>query len=169
MADTHPADNNKKNTFWDSTMGTITKITAFLSAVTALIVAINQLKTTPHNPSPVDVPNPSAARAVQSSVVSIDGGWRDVNNPANGSQITQQGNSFQFQGWGILPQGIQYKSTGSGTITGQTITSTYTTTYQNGSISQGTCSGTISADGLQMTLTFTDNVLGTFVSSAVRQ
>jgi len=83
MADTHSADNNKKSTFWDSTMGTITKITAFLSAVTALIVAINQLKTTPHNPSPVDVPNPSAARAVQSSVVSIDGGWRDVNNPAN--------------------------------------------------------------------------------------
>ena len=149
-------------------MGTITKITAFLSAVTALIVAINQLKTTPHNPSPVDVPNPSAARAVQSSVVSIDGGWRDVNNPANGSQITQQGNSFQFQGWGILPQGIQYKSNGSGTITGQTITSTYTTTYQNGSISQGRCSGTISSDG-QMTLTCTDNVVGTFVSSAVRQ
>src|SRR5436190_22768959 len=95
MADTHSADNNKKSTFWDSTMGTITKITAFISAVTAFIVAINQFKTIPHNPSPVDVDS-SAAHAVQSSVVSINGGWRDVNNPGNGSLITQNGNSFQF-------------------------------------------------------------------------
>jgi hypothetical protein len=102
-------------------------------------------------------------------VINIDGSWRDSNNPRNGSRITQEGNSFQFNGWGALPQGIPFESTGNGTVTGEDIKSTYTTRYLNGWIAQGNCSGTVSRDGSRMTSTCTDNVLGTFVISGVRQ
>jgi len=165
MADTHSTDDNKKGDFWDSTLGTITKITALITAITALIVAINQFNSVKSN----DIPKPTNPSSTVVSVIRIGGSWRDNKNLGNGSNITQEGNSFQFEGWGTLPQGVQFKSTGSGTITGQSITTTYTSTYQNGWTSQGNCSGTISPDGSQMTLTCTDNVLGTFVSSAVRQ
>jgi hypothetical protein len=102
-------------------------------------------------------------------VTSIAGSWRDPNVLSNGSRITQDGNSFRFNGWGVLPNGIPFISSGSGTVTGQNITSTYTTKYQNGWVSCGECMGTASLDGSRMTLTCTDNVLGTFVSSGVRE
>jgi hypothetical protein len=103
------------------------------------------------------------------AVIDIAGSWRDPNNSANGSRITQEGNSFQFNSWGVLPPGIRFESTGSGTITGQDIENTYITRYQNGWIASGSCSGAVSRDGSRMTLTCTDNVLGTFVISGVRQ
>jgi hypothetical protein len=77
------------------------------------------------------------------SVTSIAGSWRDPNVPSNGSRITQEGNSFRFNGWGVLPNGIPFITSGSGTVTGQDIASTYTTTYQNGWISNGQCMGTV--------------------------
>jgi hypothetical protein len=103
------------------------------------------------------------------SVPSIAGSWRDPNVPSNGSRITQEGNSFQFNGWGVLPNGIPFMSSGSGTVTGLNITTTYTTRYQNGWVSNGQCMGTASLDGSRMTLTCTDNILGTFVSLWVRE
>ena len=103
------------------------------------------------------------------SVISIAGSWRDPNFPSNRSRITQDGNSFQFSGWGILPNGIPFMTSGSGTIAGLNITSRYTTQYQNGWVSNGECMGTVSLDGSRMTSTCTDNVLGTFVSSGVRE
>ena len=103
------------------------------------------------------------------SVTSISGSWRDPNFPSNGSRIIQDGNSFRFNGWGVLPNGIPFITSGSGTVTGQNITSKYTTTYQNGWVSNGECMGTASLDGSRMTSTCTDNVLGTFVSSGVRE
>jgi hypothetical protein len=125
-------------------------------------VAIQQQQ--PYTPEqPIKPPPPP------SSVINISGGWRDPHNPANGSRITQEGNSFQFDGWGVLPQGIPFKSSGSGTINEQSITSTYTTTYQNGEIANGNCSGDVSRDGSRMTSTCTDNILGTFVISGVKQ
>lgn len=181
MADTNSTNENKKSTFWDSTLGTITKITALITAVSGLIVAINQfssVKTSNSNNSQpdkhVDPPgekdaDPSPVRPTVATVIKIGGIWKDVNNPGNGSNLTQDGSSFQFENWGTLPQGLSFRSTGTGTITGQSVTSTYNTTYQNGSVSQGNCSGRVDADGLKMTLTCTDNVLGTFVTSAVRQ
>jgi hypothetical protein len=103
------------------------------------------------------------------SVTSIAGSWRDPNFPSNGSRIIQDGNSFRFNGWGVLPNGIPFITSGSGTVTGQNITSTCTTTYHNGWVSNGECMGTASLDGSRMTSTCTDNILGTFVSSGVRE
>lgn len=175
MADTHSTGDNKKGSFWDSTLGTIAKITALITAVTGLIVAINQFNSVSikrPDPTPdihIDTSKPPDPMPVPTSVINIGGTWRDVNNSANGLQLMQNGNSFQFRSWGILPQGIQFTSTGSGTITGQTITSTYTTTYQDGTMVQGNCSSTVSPDGLQMNLTCTDNFMRTFMYSLVRQ
>jgi hypothetical protein len=103
--------------------------------------------------------------------INITGIWRDANYPSNGSSITQEGNLFQFKSWGVLPTGVPFESTGSGTVTGQGITSTYTARYQNGWMSHGNCSGVVSRDGswVRITSTCTDNVLGTFVTSGVRQ
>ncbi len=100
--------------------------------------------------------------------INIAGHWHDPNRPSDVSHINQQGNLFQFNGSGILPQGIRFESTGSGTINEQEIKNTYTTRYQNGLVAHGTCSGTVSSNGLRSTSTCTDNVWGTFTLSGVR-
>lgn len=142
---------------------------AFNIVITEIERVLNNSDVYPNQDEHIYTPDYPSPPPVQSSVIRIGGSWRDINNLGNGSHLTQEGNSFQFEGWGTLPNGIQFKSTGSGTITGNTITSRYTAIYQNGWISQGTCFGTVNPNGLQMTLTCTDNVLGTFVSSTVRQ
>jgi hypothetical protein len=102
------------------------------------------------------------------SVINIAGNWRDLNYPSNRSRVTQEGNSFQFSAWGAV-QGIPFRSSGNGTITGQNVTCKYTANYQTGEVSYGNCSGTASADGSHMTLTCTDSKLGTFVQWSVRE
>ena len=99
----------------------------------------------------------------------ISGVWRDGNYPNNGSQVTQHGNSFSFTRWGVLPNGIRFESSGSGTIAGQRFTSRYNARYQSGDTSAGDCSGTVSTDGLRMELTCRDSLLGTFPLTAIRQ
>jgi hypothetical protein len=99
----------------------------------------------------------------------ISGVWRDGNYPNNGSQVTQNGNSFSFTRWGVLPNGIRFESSGSGTIAGQRFTSRYNARYQSGDTSAGDCSGTVSTDGLRMELTCRDSLLGTFPVTAIRQ
>jgi hypothetical protein len=159
-----------------------TIIAAVIGAVGAIVVALipywDKLADSPkHIDSPPIQPSKLAQPTIPvtpirddvASVINIAGSWRDPNNPDNGSRITQAGKSFQFDGWGVLPQGIPFESTGSGTVTGQDIESTYTTRYQNGWVARGNCSGAVSRDGSQITSTCTDNVLGTFVLSGVRQ
>lgn len=51
MGKDNQTDNGSTNTFWGSTLGTLTKITAFATALTGLILAIGQLKKT--EPGPV--------------------------------------------------------------------------------------------------------------------
>jgi hypothetical protein len=99
----------------------------------------------------------------------ISGVWRDGNYPNNGSQVTQHGNSFSFTRWGVLPNGIRFESSGSGTIVGQRFTSRYNARYQSGDTSAGDCSGTVSTDGLRMELTCRDSLLGIFPVTAIRQ
>lgn len=107
--------------------------------------------------------------AIAPARIDIGGTWYNPAAPANGSFIVQQNNDFQFKGWGMLPQGIAYESKGSGEIIAQTVTYNYIAQYQNGWASQGNCSGTVSANGSQLTATCTDNLLGTFVSSGIKQ
>ena len=102
------------------------------------------------------------------AVPRIGGNWRDNDSRAV-SQITQDGNSFRFTRRGTLPNGTRFQSSGSGTISGQRITSKYDATYQTGVTSWGECSGSISKDGLQIQLDCTDSLIGEFTGTANRQ
>lgn len=133
-------------------------------------------------PRPSAEPIPRSARKIDSSqttraeprppaeaIPNIGGLWRDSNYPSNGSQITQNGNSFHFRRWGVLPNGIPFESSGSGTITGQRFTSNYNAKYQSGATSAGDCSGTMSPDGMRLELNCRDSLLGAFPVIAIRQ
>ena len=126
-----------------------------------------------NEPRPLEEPaprtTPTEPRPSAEAVPSIVGVWRDSNYPGNGSRITQDGNRFRFTRWGVLPNGTQFESSGSGTITGRRFTSSYTARYQNNATSAGDCSGTVSPDGTRMDFSCNDSLLGTFPVIAVRQ
>jgi hypothetical protein len=102
------------------------------------------------------------------SSITINGIWRD---PTWGimSQITQQRDTFHFTAWGPSCLGGMFQSSGSGTIKGNVVESRYEARLQSARRSEGRCSGTVSADGTQMTSTCYDSICGEFASSAVRQ
>ncbi len=106
-----------------------------------------------------DVPAPSPLPTA--AAINLNSAWLD--NWGVRSQITQQGETFQFTAWGVGCMGA-FKSSGSGTIRGNQVESAYQSTH-----SHGRCSGTVSPDGRQMTSTCIDSVCGQFQSSAVRQ
>lgn len=110
-------------------------------------------------------PNPPPTRPP----INISGNWRNPTAPANGSYIVQQNENFQFKSWGMLPQGIAYESEGSGSIVEKNLSYQYVAQYQNGWSSQGSCSGTVNSTGDQLTATCTDTLMGTFVSSGIKQ
>ena len=151
----------KQQSWWQTLPGILTAIGAVLTAVTGLIVALrpnDQSKMTSVPPSPI----PTVTRQAP-PVPNISGVWRD--NWGTVSQLTQDGNAFQFTAEGISCRGGYFRSSGSGRITENSVQNT----YQSNLPSQGSCSGTVSSNGQQMTSTCTDSVCGTFVSSAVRQ
>jgi len=93
----------------------------------------------------------------------ISGRWRDT-TWGHVSQITQDGEAFHYSVWGAACRGT-FQSSGSGTIRGNRVESTYRSTMP----SQGRCSGTVSPDGTQIRSTCVDSVCGSFAASAVRQ
>ncbi|HKD41224.1 MAG TPA: toll/interleukin-1 receptor domain-containing protein [Myxococcaceae bacterium] len=109
-------------------------------------------------------PRQSAASQSRTVTDSLDlsGLWRD--NWGNTSQITQRGDAYTFTAWGSACRG-NFRSTGSGTIRGKYVESTYQSTIP----SQGRCSGTVSDDGRRATSTCVDSVCGQFASSSIRQ
>lgn len=125
----------------------------------------------PKSPPTIDSPRPTQTeqRPPAARTPNIGGVWRDSNYPSNGSKITQDGNSFQFTRWGVLPNGTRFESSGSGTITGQRFASNYNARYQSGATSVGDCSGTVSPDGMRMEGNCRDSLLGSFPVTAIRQ
>jgi hypothetical protein len=99
--------------------------------------------------------------------INITGIWRDTSG--NMSQITQQGETFRFTTRGPSCIGGTYQSSGSGTIRGTLVESSYKSLIQSTLPSEGQCSGTVSPDGMQMTSTCYDSVCGQFTLSGVRQ
>ncbi|MEP6609485.1 MAG: toll/interleukin-1 receptor domain-containing protein [Burkholderiaceae bacterium] len=110
----------------------------------------------------------AAEQRVPVSILKIAGVWRDSTAPSNGSRIAQDGNNFQFTRWGVLSNGIQFQSSGGGTIAGQRVTNTFRTIYQTGATSAGGCAGTISPDATRMDVSCTDSLLGPFAVTLVR-
>jgi hypothetical protein len=117
----------------------------------------------PGTPSPSQ--GPAAAGATGVSTADISGVWREIYpNPGSISQTIQEGNTFRFTKRGTI-RGWPFQSSGNGTITGRDLESTYQSTIP----SRGRCSGTVSPDGMQITVTCFDSVFGQFESAGVRQ
>jgi hypothetical protein len=114
----------------------------------------------PDDPPP---PQPKKPR-----VVNIAGTWRDPNYPMNYSRITQDGETFRFDGAGATLQGIGFRTTGTGTVSEMNLSLDYATAYQTGQQIRGTCTGSVTSSGSRMTLTCTDPLSGTFVLSSVK-
>lgn len=101
----------------------------------------------------------------QSSPINIGATWREIYpNPGSTSQIIQNGDTFRFIIEGAI-QGSRFQSSGSGTIKGIHIE----TTYQSTIPSTGHCSGTISSDRMQTKSICVDSVNGQFETTWVRQ
>lgn len=101
--------------------------------------------------------SPSAGRPPN-----IAGLWRDRDDPRNRSQVIQEGDTFRFTRWGVLPNGVEFSSSGSGTINGRQLASRYDTRYHSGTTSAGECWGMVSANGARLELTCRDSLFGTF-------
>jgi hypothetical protein len=112
--------------------------------------------------APRPAPEPPR-RSVASAAINIAGSWRD---PTWGhvSQITQDGEAFEYTVWGTACLG-KFRSSGVGSIRGTRLESTYRSTMP----SQGRCTGTVSPDGTRIVSTCVDSACGEFVASAVRQ
>jgi hypothetical protein len=94
--------------------------------------------------------------------LNISGRWRD--NWGTVFTITQDGNAIRVAAEGNSCRGGYFRSTGSGTVTGNS----FETTYQSTLPSRGECFGTVSASGTRMTSTCRDTVCGQFASSVDR-
>jgi hypothetical protein len=93
----------------------------------------------------------SVVPTTNAEVASISGTW--VDQYGTTYQVTQAGNSFSFEGLN-LQNG--FRSEGAGNVSGRQFTVTYQTNYP----STGSGTGTVSADGLEMTATYQDSVKG---------
>jgi hypothetical protein len=119
----------------------------------------------PPPPEPRPSSPPAAADAPGGAPVDISGIWREVYpNPGTLTQTIQEGTTFRFTVRGAV-LGVPFQSTGNGTIRGRHLEST----YQSTTPSTGRCTGTVSADGRQVTSTCRDSVYGQFETSGVRQ
>lgn len=80
----------------------------------------------------------------------ISGTWRDANDPANVTRITQNGDRFEFRRTGIV-NGVRFESSGTGRKINGSYTGEYRTDYQNGLTSSGYCSGMSPREGVLVT------------------
>jgi hypothetical protein len=127
----------------------------------------------PKEPSPKhlvsddeDPPSPTINK--KKRAIDVTGTWRDPNYPSNYSRITQDEENIRFDGAGATIQGIGFRTSGAGTLSGLSLSLEYATVYQTGQQAQGTCSGTVSSSASQMTLRCTDPLFGKFVLSSVK-
>ena len=112
---------------------------------------------------------PPEYSAPSPTAVNITGVWRDINYAGVIDQVMQDGRSLRLKRWGVLPNGIGFESTGEGTIDGTHISHRYSTRYQTGAVSTGSCTGTAAADGSRIEGTCIDSLLGTIPVVTVRQ
>lgn len=147
---------------WDKIFGRAPPAAAAAPAVLPAPAAATPAATPAVAPAATPTAKPAA-------VPSLTGDWRDSTGPNNISRVRQTGNSFQYARQGSLANGTGFDATGSGTLDGQQLVSSYQARYANGAASSGTCSGSVSADATRMELQCVDSLLGAFSSVAVKQ
>jgi len=110
----------------------------------------------------LNAPAKPSSRDKVAAHLNISGRWRD--NWGTVFTITQDGNAIRVAAEGNSCRGGYFRSTGSGTVTGNS----FETTYQSTLPSRGECFGTVSSSGMRMTSTCRDTVCGQFASSVDR-
>jgi hypothetical protein len=95
--------------------------------------------------------------------LNIAGRWRD--NRGIMYNIAQEGDAFRFSAFGPSCRGNNFQSSGRGTISGRNVESSYNSSLPSG----GQCSGTVFANGTEMSSTCTDTICGPFSSSLIKQ
>ena len=107
-------------------------------------------------------PVPSAPTAPMAAGPGISGVWHDVELGTT-FQISQQGDSYTFTG--LHPT---FRTSGRGVVSGHALESTYQNNYTNGTVSTGTCTGTVSGDGTRTVSVCQDSMYGQRTSAVVR-
>lgn len=100
---------------------------------------------------------------------SLAGTWIDAVNPGIISTIAQEGNALRFTRIGSLPNGVAFESNGTGTVSGQQVSTQYVAKYQTGITSSGQCAGSVLEQATTIDLRCTDSLLGSFQSTSVRR
>jgi hypothetical protein len=93
----------------------------------------------------------------------ISGRWRD--NWGIHYNIEQEGESFRYSASGPSCRGIYFQSAGHGTIKGHNVESRYASNLPSG----GECSGTVFANGTEISSTCKDTICGSFSASLIKQ
>ena len=172
----------KRRLLWLTGVGIATLVLIALIVVAnwpSIVVVPTPVATAPNPVAPPANSAPAAANPVSAvppaysapspTAVNITGVWRDINYAGVIDQVMQDGRSLRLKRWGVLPNGIGFESTGEGTIEGTHISHRYSTRYQTGAVSTGSCTGTAAADGSRIEGTCIDSLLGTIPVVTVRQ
>ena len=96
-------------------------------------------------------------------VLNIAGRWRD--NWGITYNIVQEGDAFRFSAFGPSCRGNNFQTSGRGTISGRNLESSYSSSLPSG----GQCSGTVFANGAEMSSTCNDTICGSFSASLIKQ
>jgi hypothetical protein len=171
-------EETKQHSWWQTLPGVLTAAGALLTAVTGLIVVVRhdeqpKVASAQSPPAPAVTPQapPGRVSTEQASAppdqapptLNISGTWLD--NWGTVSLVTQDGSAYHFQAEGKSCTGQYVRSHGDGSIAGSAVHSSYQSTLP----SQGSCTGTLSGNGRELSSTCTDSVCGTFVTNSVRQ
>ncbi len=127
----------------------------------------------------IEAETPSATTAApfsadRSAIPQIAGHWHESEDLDSHADIKQTGSTFSFERWGTLPNKTKFKGSGTGELFGLQFKSRYQASYsfppwyQTSVQSSGECTGSVSADGKQMTLQCSDSLLGNSVGGAYR-
>ena len=96
-------------------------------------------------------------------VLNIAGRWRD--NWGIIYTIAQEGNAFHYSASGPSCRGSFFQSSGRGTIKGREVESSYNSSLPSG----GNCTGTVFANGTEISSTCNDTICGSFSASLIKQ
>ena len=101
--------------------------------------------------------------SVEEPVLNIAGRWRD--NWGIIYTIAQEGNAFRYSASGPSCHGSFVQSLGRGTIKGREVESSYNSSLPSG----GRCSGTVFANGTEISSSCNDTICGSFSASLIKQ
>jgi hypothetical protein len=163
---------SKRKTKPEVIVSVIVAIIALIGTISAALIGNWDKIWTSPSQSSSSVSSPTMANPPQATVttpqqatpsptpINLDGRWRD--QFGNITHLVQRGDTVTATSSGVACRG-HFDSTGSGTIIGNILESTYQSTY-----STGQCRGRVASDGRRITSSCHDSVCGAFTTSSVK-